>query len=181
MVFSPVRAELHGEVRRGPPQRLSDPATPALVRRGVSYPGTDVLDAAAPIYRTGDLARVGEDGLVYFLGRTDSQIKSRGYRIELGEIETAVCALDGVVECAVVAIATTGFERVSIGCAYAPLPGAAVTPVQLRQALSRVVPGYMLPSRWLAFDVLPKPSNGKVDRRRLTEAFQETFQRREAQ
>jgi len=151
-------------------------------RTGAAFrPNPRSVDPADRIYRTGDLARVGEDGLVYFLGRTDSQIKSRGYRIELGEIETAVCALDGVVECAVVAIATTGFERVSIGCAYAPLPGAAVTPVQLRQALSRVVPGYMLPSRWLAFDVLPKTSNGKVDRRRLTEAFQETFQRREAQ
>ncbi len=33
------------------------------------------------LYRTGDLAKVGEDGLVYFLCRKDTQIKSRGYRI----------------------------------------------------------------------------------------------------
>jgi len=29
----------------------------------------------------------------------------------------------------------------------------------------------MLPSRWLAFDELPKTSNGKIDRRRLKELF----------
>ena len=46
------------------------------------------------IYRTGDLATVGDDGLFYFHGRNDSQIKSRGYRIELGEIETAVMRSD---------------------------------------------------------------------------------------
>ena len=47
-------------------------------------------DETRRIYRTGDLARLGTDGLTYFHGRSDSQIKSRGYRIELGEIETAL-------------------------------------------------------------------------------------------
>ncbi|NOT62977.1 MAG: amino acid adenylation domain-containing protein, partial [Acidobacteria bacterium] len=53
----------------------------------------DPRDSSKRIYRTVDLARMEADGLVYFLGRADSQIKSRGYRIELGEIETALNAL----------------------------------------------------------------------------------------
>ncbi|MBI4271501.1 MAG: amino acid adenylation domain-containing protein [Candidatus Rokubacteria bacterium] len=128
--------------------------------------------ASERLYRTGDLARVGADGLVHFLGRADSQIKSRGYRIELGEIEAALHALPGLRECAVVGIASEGFEGTAICCAYVPAPGATVTPVTLRRELSRLLPGYMLPARWLAFARFPTNANGKIDRRRLKEAFE---------
>lgn len=125
------------------------------------------------IYRTGDRARVGADGLVYFLGRTDSQIKSRGYRIELGEIESALDAIASLRESAVVAVATGGFEGTAICCAYVVADGgAAVTPVTLRRDLARALPAYMLPSRWAALDRLPRSANGKVDRRRLREVFE---------
>src|SRR5437899_12815438 len=71
------------------------------------------------IYKTGDLARVGEDGLVYFLGRADSQIKARGYRIELGEIEAALNALDCLEESAVVAVPADRSDGLTISCANA--------------------------------------------------------------
>lgn len=123
------------------------------------------------IYRTGDLASIGADGLVRFLGRADSQIKTRGYRVELGEIETALHALGTLRECAVVGVPSQDFDGVAICCAYVPLPGVAVTPASLRDAAARSLPSYMLPSRWLAFDELPKTSNSKIDRRRLKELF----------
>lgn len=44
-------------------------------------------EPSSRIYKTGDLAKIGDDGFIYLVGRSDSQIKSRGYRIELGEIE----------------------------------------------------------------------------------------------
>ncbi|MGH9752586.1 MAG: amino acid adenylation domain-containing protein [Blastocatellia bacterium] len=125
------------------------------------------------IYKTGDLAKVGEDGLVYFLGRADSQIKSRGYRIELGEIETALNALGLLRECAVVAVDTGGFEGVAICCAYAPLPDRDSNPTILRQALSKALPSYMLPSRWMGLDRLPQNGNGKIDRPALREQFRQ--------
>ena len=125
------------------------------------------------IYKTGDLAKVGDDGLVYFLGRRDFQIKSRGYRIELGEIEAALNAIAGLEECAVVAVGADEFEGVSICCAYVPAAGAAVTPAAIRRELSRLVPAYMLPTRWQAFDRFPRNASGKIDRRRLKESFEE--------
>jgi len=128
-------------------------------------------DPADRIYRTGDLARIGDDGLVYFLGRADSQIKSRGYRIELGEIETALNALSCLRECAVVAVSTDGFEGTAICCAYVPSPGVAVAPGELRHALAKVLPAPMLPSRWMAYERLPRNANEKFDRRLLQEAF----------
>ena len=127
--------------------------------------------AGGRIYRTGDLASLGPDGLVRFLGRADSQIKTRGYRVELGEIEAALHALGTLRECAVVGVPSQDFDGTAICCAYVPLPGAEVTPVGLREAISRALPSYMLPSRWRAFDDLPKTGNGKIDRRRLKETF----------
>ena len=108
------------------------------------------------VYKTGDLARIGADGLVYFLGRADSQIKSRGYRIELGEIESALNAIDGLEECAVVAVNSDGFEGATICCAYAPQAGIQVAPNILREKLSKVLPSYMMPSKWMAFDKTPE-------------------------
>jgi amino acid adenylation domain-containing protein len=121
------------------------------------------------IYGTGDLARVDDQGLVHFLGRADSQIKSRGYRIELGEIESAFNAIAGVRECAVVGVEGEGFEGVTICAAF--VADAELEPPALRRALGAALPSYMLPARWLALDALPKNQNGKIDRPALREQF----------
>jgi len=134
---------------------------------------TDSSDPNDRIYKTGDLAKVGEDGLFYYIGRADSQIKSRGYRIELGEIETALNALNLTEECAIVAINTGGFEGVSICCAFVPLKDVDAPPARLRTEMSKVLPNYMMPARWMRFDFLPKNANGKIDRRALRERFQQ--------
>ncbi|MHC4549087.1 MAG: amino acid adenylation domain-containing protein [Planctomycetota bacterium] len=127
------------------------------------------------VYNTGDLARVGSDGLVYYIGRSDTQIKSRGYRIELGEIESALHALTTLEESAVVAVETGGFEGAAICCAYAPLRGSELRPLDLKQQLAKVLPKYMLPFRWKQLGQLPKNANGKIDRRALKTAFLEEF------
>jgi amino acid adenylation domain-containing protein len=149
------------------PGYWNDPAKTAEV----FLPAPD--EPAERIYRTGDLARVGDDGLVYYLGRVDSQIKSRGFRIELGEIDAALSTLTRELrEAAVVALPTDGFEGHAICCAYVPA-SAAVTPVVLRKALQQILPSYMIPSRFRAYESLPRTPNGKTDRRRLRDEFSE--------
>jgi amino acid adenylation domain-containing protein len=122
------------------------------------------------IYRTGDLARVDENGLVHFLGRADSQIKSRGYRIELGEIESAFNAIDGVRECAVVGVEAEGFEGVAICAAY--VTDSGLKPPALRRQLVDVLPSYMLPARWLVLDApaLREQFRQQADERRRQRA-----------
>jgi amino acid adenylation domain-containing protein len=122
------------------------------------------------IYRTGDLARIGQDGLIYFVGRLDTQIKSRGYRIELGEIETALHDMPELKECAVVALPTDGFETSLICCAYVARD-QGVTPPGIRSQLSKVLPPYMVPSHWMVLPQLPNNGNGKIDRRKIRELF----------
>ena len=111
--------------------------------------------AGERIYRTGDLAKVREDGLVDFLGRADSQIKSRGYRIELGEIETALNALDDIRECAVVGVETGGFEGTAICCAYAPAKGDSADPTEIREQSRKRSPPTCSP-RWLSAGRAPE-------------------------
>ena len=123
------------------------------------------------IYRTGDLAKIGSDGLVYFVGRADTQIKSRGYRIELGEIEVVLSTFEELKESAVVAIPTDGFENTLICCAYVVPDSLQLTASEIRHKLSKFLPAYMLPSRFRSFEQLPRNANGKIDRRKIEEAF----------
>ena len=138
------------------------------------------------LYKTGDRARKDKDGLFYYLGRNDMQIKSRGYRIDLGEIEAALSTLDYVREAAVVAIADEGFASYTISCAYV-MPSMtssdpALTPVQLRSDLMKLLPTYMIPTQWRTVSRLPRNANGKIDRRLVKELFvpDATLTRRQA-
>ena len=53
-------------------------------------------------YRTGDLVQRTADGTLYYLGRTDEQIKLRGHRIEPGEVEQALRGHAAVSDAAVI-------------------------------------------------------------------------------
>jgi acyl-coenzyme A synthetase/AMP-(fatty) acid ligase len=134
-------------------------------------PTPGASDPADRLYRTGDLARLGANGLTYFVGRVDAQIKSRGYRIEAGEIEAALHAIPEVREAAVVGLPTGGFEGTIIACAYVPLRDGHLTEAQIRKSLSALIPPYMLPSRWMTLASLPRNASGKVDRRAVADLF----------
>ncbi|MEX2351394.1 MAG: amino acid adenylation domain-containing protein [Balneolaceae bacterium] len=127
------------------------------------------------IYKTGDLASIGKDGMVYFHGRSDYQIKSRGYRIELGEIEVALDQDEMLREFAVVPVHLDGFEGTTIGCAYVgkEMKNGTLAPL-LKLKLKSKIPSYMMPQVWKEYDILPRNGNGKIDRKKLSEFFQES-------
>ena len=125
------------------------------------------------VYRTGDVGWRDEDGLIHFVGRSDSQIKSRGYRIELGEIEAALHSLDILDDAAVVAVSTGGFEGWTICCAYVPAEESQIAPATVRRRLREELPHYMIPKHWSIHRVLPTNANGKVDRPELRKRFTE--------
>ncbi|MFJ8234057.1 amino acid adenylation domain-containing protein, partial [Streptomyces sp. NPDC094448] len=110
------------------------------------------------MYRTGDMVHWTPDGNLVYLRRADDQVKVRGFRIELGEIETLLRAHPDVDQ----AVATVRGERLT---AYTT--GTAVSGEELRRYLARAVPDYMIPSAFVALDVLPLTANGKLDRKAL--------------
>ncbi|MEU4440156.1 non-ribosomal peptide synthetase/MFS transporter [Micromonospora chalcea] len=111
------------------------------------------------LYATGDLARWRTDGTLEFLGRIDDQVKLRGLRIELGEIAAVLREQPGVGSAAVVVRGATPAEQRLV--AY--LTGEAPDPAELRAALKRRLPEYMVPSAFVTLDALPLSANGKLD------------------
>ncbi|MGO4532519.1 amino acid adenylation domain-containing protein [Paenibacillus sp. 2TAF8] len=118
------------------------------------------------LYRTGDLARWMEDGNVDFIGRIDNQAKIRGYRIETGEIESRLLRVEGVRE-TVVLVQSDANGQKALCAYYTPDPGAKLAVNDLRSALAKELPGYMIPSYFVELDHLPLTPNGKIDRKAL--------------
>ncbi|GAA3672011.1 hypothetical protein GCM10022224_040220 [Nonomuraea antimicrobica] len=126
------------------------------------------------MYRTGDLVRWRADGQLEFVGRVDDQVKVRGFRVEPGEVEAALWRHPDLAKAAVTAVEGTRGHRRLVGYVV-PRPGrAAPSPRRLREFLGRTLPGYMVPSAFVALEALPLGANGKVDRRGLPAPEPET-------
>jgi amino acid adenylation domain-containing protein len=116
-------------------------------------------------YLTGDSSYVDEQGFFHCLGRIDNQVKVMGHRVELEEIEAhlrAVCHTD-----AVAAVAWPVVNGNPAGIVAFVSGAVADVGMDVREAMKRRVPVYMVPSRVHAIDALPLSSNGKVDRKGL--------------
>ncbi len=114
------------------------------------------------MYRTGDLVRWGSDGQLQYLGRADEQVKIRGYRIELGDVQTALAALDGVRQAAVIVREDRPGDKRLVGY----ITGTA-DPAEARAAVAKHLPAYMVPAAVVPLETLPLTPNGKLDRRAL--------------
>jgi amino acid adenylation domain-containing protein len=132
--------------------------------RFVSDPFSAAPDAR--MYKTGDLGRWLPDGNIEFLARNDFQVKIRGFRIELGEIEAKLGACDGVREVIVLAREDEPGDKRLVAYLVAD-ENADLSVSDLRDALSRELPDYMVPSAFVQLDALPLTANGKVDRKAL--------------
>lgn len=125
----------------------------------------DPFGTGGKMYRSGDLACWMPDGNIVFIGRKDNQVKIRGHRVEPGEIESALLGYPLIKETVVCAFDDDMGSKYL--CAYFVPMSSDVTATDIRIYLSATLPEYMIPSRFIALEMIPVTSNGKTDRKKL--------------
>ena len=98
-----------------------------------------------------------------YVGRQDFQIKHMGYRIELGEIEAAATALEAISRC--VCLYEANQATLVLICQ------TLAKTSQIREALKKKLPPYMLPEKIICTDNIPCNANGKADRAWLLQNY----------
>ena len=124
---------------------------------------------------SGDTAYMDEEGFLYFIARRDEMIKTSGYRVSPTEVEEVIYATGYVAESA------------AIGVPHPILGQAVVVAVSIRRgvqldantllaACKHQLPAYMVPHH---IDIreanLPRNSNGKIDRKLLSQEMRHLF------
>jgi long-chain acyl-CoA synthetase len=117
---------------------------------------------------TKDHFTVDEDGLLYFVGRTDDIIKTRGEKVSTVEVENVLHELGGVRQAAVVGVPDDLFgEAVR---AYVVLDGThALTQEDILRFARTKLENFMVPREVVIVDELPHTESGKVRKRSLLE------------
>ncbi len=161
------------EVRRpdGTPCEINEPGELLLGGPALSPGYIDEADTQAAfvrestsgggerrLYRTGDVVRADGNGVLYFVGRLDDQVKVNGVRIEPGEVEAALTSHPGVIDAAVVTQETPSGDVRLVGFIVGDADPRAV-----RATAARRLPQVMVPYV-VVVDRLPVTVNGKVDR-----------------
>jgi len=129
----------------------------------ISNPFSDEKDSI--LYRTGDLGKLLPNGELQCLGRIDHQVKLRGHRIELGEIEATLNTISGIKQSAVIVSRHFGNEDKLV--AYLKTSGESGDEKQIQEALSKVLPDILIPSKYIWVEEFPITPNGKIDKKNL--------------
>ncbi|MGF7119706.1 non-ribosomal peptide synthase/polyketide synthase [Rhodococcus sp. BE178] len=115
------------------------------------------------LYRTGDVVRTGADRVIEYVGRADDQVKLRGFRIELGEIEAVLLGLDAVAQAVVVV------RHDQLVAYLVAASGVSIDAAEVKEAVGRALPSYMVPAAVVVLDELPMSASGKLNRQALPE------------
>lgn len=134
-----------------------NPEQTAKKLRPGPLPGESVL-------YTGDVCRLDEQGLLYFLSRTDDILKTNGEKVAPREVEGVLKCLPGVLQVAVIGVAHPIYGDEIVACIECIEP---LHIAQLKAFCQAHLETYKRPHRYYFSHALPKNNNGKVDRGQL--------------
>lgn len=117
------------------------------------------------LYRTGDWGYRAKDGLWYFKGRIDREVKIQGVRVDLDEVEKHVRSLEGVEDAVVSVFSLDGQPRALNAFVLGPHSEADLQAIAER--LSTELPSYLVPRFWYANFEVKLNNNSKLDRKEV--------------
>jgi len=121
------------------------------------------------LYRTGDIGYQREDGNYVYLGRGDYQVKIGGFRVELYEIESVLLKHSDITQAAV--ICAEEAEKKVMTAFYTTR--REIAPRDIETFLRSLLPGYMVPMKFVCLRQFPLTAMEKVDRKKLHEHLEE--------
>lgn len=110
-------------------------------------------------YKTGDLVKIDASGEYVFVGRVDNQIKLNGYRIELEEIEAVLKKTFSFSNCIV------KVDNSRLICYFNGDQNLETN--NIISMVSRYLPKYMIPTKFIYLQQFPLNISGKVDRSKV--------------
>ncbi len=113
-----------------------------------------------------DLFTQDEDGLLYFVGRSDDIIKTRGEKVSPVEVENVLCRLDAVAEAAVIGLPDEHLGE-QIRAYVVRSAGAELTEAALRRHCAAHLENFMVPQSIVFVEALPRTGNNKIDKKLL--------------
>lgn len=119
-------------------------------------------------YKTGDRG-YEKDGLIFFEGRMDFQVKLFGHRIELGDVESNIRAVPGIIDAVVLPVERRGIvDSLAAFVVAREMPENETKAAKaLRETVGKTLPEYMLPRKIIFLESFPMNTNGKADRKAL--------------
>ena len=121
---------------------------------------------------SGDRVKRAADGLLYFVGRRDTMIKSQGNRISPQEIEEAALATGLVAEAVALGIADDRLGH-AIHLIVRRESGSDDAEAALPRRLTKELPNFMQPQEIHWRESMPLNPNGKIDRSALKRELSE--------
>lgn len=122
-------------------------------------------------FRTGDFASIDGEGLMWFHGRRDRQVKVRGFRIELDSVEASLRSMPDIDDALVVGF--KGSSGLCIGAAVQVLPAHTSQERDLLRKAAGWLRPQELPDRILVLSELPRNARGKFDYAAIVARFEE--------
>lgn len=116
------------------------------------------------LYKTGDIVRRNNTGEIFYLGRTDNQIKIRGFRVELEEIENIILKNETVNSVVCLLKEDEKSKNKKIIAYYI----GNISSENLRKFVSQLAPNFMIPANFICVEEFPLKTNGKVDINKLS-------------